>query len=1611
MDVLRKFKTLMRREPDKFIFSWLNQFFGIGGYLSLDDSYWVRGVEGYVIDDYRVRKDKKILHFFTLSMAISVLFLIAFMFIYFSYYLFSIGVTVGLFLILFAFSHGYVTILILSYILIWLLSIYAFIQPIIHESLWVWLELIRGERGSRAAKSNFISESIKILFVDKNGLFKHATFARFDTYLMRLQLNYLDAYKNGIYFKIIMLGTAWVSFKNLFSLLQSSLALAKKISYCILTLFTMLVCGMIKPFDIFAVVYWIMVFMSITLNMGYRNTVRIIMILNNVLRSYVTIKADGTPVDFRDDEGRKYIVFRVGNTLSITHFISLYLKMTRLRLSIWVISFLYKIGFIIDRKSSEENIFGFRSVFTSFSLEITRKINEINVPAWIRSIAKRDPTTVEETLKIMTELGYPSVEMKTQAPQNDILKGTFNDWIETGSNFITGLHRLKTYDFVEFNKFRKDVIEFRRTDSYVTIENELESISRYFKNKNVEIPLQEKIVDELWTIVKEIFRDSRITPLRPIYKKWKKNYNVGPFAPATRRKKDGSFRKMKRSEDIARFPNLTSYMKYWQSLYAHFPQMRMISTAFYKSESLPPKKWMKDKVRTPIGSMLPQYLWQMVWSYEPNHRFKPIETPIKIGLPLTGFHLSSLFMKHQQYDLHYAGDCSDFDSTITQNIQEIVKAIRKRGFERHRQSSIIAEMIDINYERLNASLLVTPTTGNVYKKGTGLTTGHASTSADNSLTTVALYLAAWIHLTGLSAHEFTFFNELSCYGDDHLLSIKRTAPRVWTFDNVRAILKTWGVTMNNEMPNSDPRFLEPLPFLSKFCRKSTSLDDEIFKRVLGHPAPELVVYHDSDKLIGKMMAPVLTRDPKYKITRILSYMDLCAHNEKAYYIAREVIEEIISKNTDLAYLRCRIPSYDEVIKKFYSPDTSVREPEERDVEDFDPEDLIEYGQLNWMDYFMNYISIIPDVLNPNIKNAGFGKSAQQALGPLVDWPKELIMRSNRVYSPGHLMSLLGSCSYDFIDNVKMVSFTTPILTLLIRHWLFLFFRKDSEKYNPFAWIDYILQKMSSLQFIMNGKVQTRYKNYSFPVWNLMLISILNLIYIPDIILDAGEGFTVDVGETFLSLRLPDLSYWLGLCYTMAINLIWDNVPPNFKNLSFIERVEAHGKAHLIIAGTGTGKSTTMILYLQQSLGAMFKRIIVVEPRSKVVKGLTKYCRSIGVQCSGLTTGLTLDRREKVWYMTAQELLLHPHWIGQENLFVIDESHLDELAYDVTKKLLLQTPGLTILMATATPSQENRDMCATVSEIELAQIYKIKMIKYNDDKVIAVTKQNWLFRYIGIVTEIMATYKTPEKFLIFVNDKSDLELFRRTLSGKGIFLSSDTDDTDMSQEADFIVTTAVCDVAITIPGVTVVITPNFTRTIHYDEKGSSNPIFTYLSGQTLTQRKGRTGRTNNGDFYLLNFRSDDISLSNVKTDEGQIVEWLSSGLDMALLGLTKPELFKCFGDITNQKEVDQIVKFIEFSRQDDSKIKTREEYEDLKMSREANSVGIRAFGRTGASTGFRFKIIDVSKGYEILIERCKSFVQEAEDWINMPIPSKRLRTWKDLKEFLRKQEENADSSLA
>jgi hypothetical protein len=1109
--------------------------------------------------------------------------------------------------------------------------------------------------------------------------------------------------------------------------------------------------------------------------------------------------------------------------------------------------------------------------FRQFTMQAVAIIDDVALPSFVRRRFKPLITVqgLQDSLDIMKEVGWPINVKITEPVPLDVPGVSFKEWVLCGSDFQQGIHNLKSYVDKDLQALRATAI-YRRSEEYASVDNELTATSRYFQNPSYSFPdLQ---LDDVWHVIKDIFAHSRLTPFNYIIAKWEKKYALGSFMTDPIRRMS----KYKRKHFIRDIGGYGPFKRIWAYTFQIATQVLPVSAVSVKGEALPEKKWLADKVRSIVGSPITQYILSTIWNYGPNHRFSWESTPIKIGMPLNGYWMSNLWSRHARCQHHVEGDMTAFDSTVSGRIVDLIKAVRKKGFDLHKDRERISELIDINYEQINDQLLNTTSTGNIYRKGTGLTTGHSSTGMDNSLALVIIYLMAWKDLTGLSAKEFVFYNELSNYGDDHVLSFLSTKPAVWTPRNIQTAMARWGIV--NRIVDKDS--LDKVEFLSKHGKKATQNDLASLKKY-NIPDVSYLIWHDKEKLVGKLTAKITNINPSYRVKRMLSYLSLTAHHEDVYNGIVKALTNSRSLASQIRNNKLKIPSYEKVMRDWYAPSSGQVSSDYMDNESEEFSNtgkLVEYGSVNLMDSFFGALSMVPDVLSPIVFNFGYSRALQVFLRRHLAWAIDFIVNANGISSPTVLQSYLMRTPYRMLDvsvhlpGTSRTNFTEQI----VRHWLFLLYSKMRPISTYGAFLNFITARIASLQFILNGHMLYEQRQSEILIDLILVIALLDLVNLPDIL------------SILKGIRLPDLQAFFELVEHYLLVFVWSSVPPNFRELTPSLKSLDGSKGFLLVeAPTGTGKSTALVQHIHNTIGHLCHRIIVIEPRVNLVTGLVKYMSdSFGLSVSGSTSGLQLDTSKKVFYMTPQALLGHLELLQNSNcVFVLDECHLQERFYKVIRFVLHKLKRRVIYMS-ATPTESQLKSAERVVHVPITSLWRVDVLKENL-VVEDLTPPNLISKLVAKAVDDANSLPKGVRALFFLPTIASVEKAADLCLKTSLPIHSKVGTPETwSHQVYF--STSVCDVGITIPDVSYVWSSSVADFV--------NHVPVALSKSVEDQRKGRTGRTNNGTFKLVHLDIDYLpdGSRNTMGPDG-LHSMLMDGLPIELaLAYSKENTFSALG---------------------------------------------------------------------------------------------------------------------
>jgi len=1147
---------------------------------------------------------------------------------------------------------------------------------------------------------------------------------------------------------------------------------------------------------------------------------------------------------------------------------------------------------------------GFVPVFKNAVTKLAIVVSDLGLPHYILGgSSSYDAEHVQSTLDIMRDAGWP-INVELDTPSRFASTSAYSSWLISGTTWKQGIHNRKMYVDSVLDPLRVKAVEWKRTEEYRTYDNEQASVARYFKSPRYNYP--DLDVNDVWFLLGDIFRHSRITPMNYIIKMWEKKYALGSFMvdPQNPKKKYSRW-KFISTIGYKNFKNL------WRKTFEFAPLLAPVSHVSVKDEALPAKKFLADKVRTVVGSPIGQYIMSTVWNYSPNHNFRWVTTPIKVGMPLNGYWMNEVYSSHARCQLHFAGDMSEFDSTLSGNVLKLIAAVRKKGFEQHKDRERIATLIDINYDQVSRQLLNTTSTGDIYAKGTGLTTGHSSTSMDNSVGLVVLYLLAWKQLTGLSAKEFKFYNEISCFGDDHLLSMAGNKPASWNFRSIQSVMRRWGVTNNLEATGP----LTKLSFLSKWARLPTPAD-LLDCKAAGVKAPKYAIVHDRDRLIGKMVSKVKSMDPLYRLKRLVSYMALTPHHPDVYHTLHNLVVRTATfrpfLKSDANPRGVSVPSYNKVVKDWYKPDATFPENMIDEVEETYGANgsIMAYGAITPLDSFLGAMALVPDFVNPSIFNFGYMATVQSKLHTLVSWPVQFLALANGTSSTAEVGYLLRKTVYEFLDPsiCAHVDPSVNYTTLLVRHWIFLSLKSMVQWRATELPLTSFSRKVAQVQFSINGLMQYETKRFSLQILELALIALLGIIHVPDVL-----------GWVSL-VKLPDFNKLLEQLLYVAQATFWSTLPPNYSDTNKHLREIDGSKILTISAPTGSGKSTAFIKHVSQLLGHKYHKLIVVEPRSAIVKTIVPYVNiALSMGASGATTGLTLDQECSVWYVTAQELLLHPSWYSTDrgnNLIILDECHVSEPAYDLVKDIIIRDKVHSVWVS-ATPQFSQMPMDRVIDvPLTSARLYNVHTTNMHNDTVVSLSEFERSYK-----SEVLNTVHDRSRtsiMLVFCTTLAMCQDLAANCARPSFVLSSGTKDVPTTENGCVIFTTSVADVGITLPDVDFVMTSDIGFTV-LQTLEEAKLAYYRLTNNELVQRSGRTGRTNNGACLIYRTPRarfvQDIQDIKAKTS---VFDLLASGIPLEhILRARKPQLMALLGlndvesdraEATLQTSLDQLERY-------------------------------------------------------------------------------------------------------
>jgi hypothetical protein len=1095
-------------------------------------------------------------------------------------------------------------------------------------------------------------------------------------------------------------------------------------------------------------------------------------------------------------------------------------------------------------------------------IRFVEALDNYRIPEMIQA-AYKPPSldSIRSTYVTLQGLGFPVdqsfIDSLDRPESSSYLAewGSWKNWLLGTSNFALGYRpvRLSFRNFLP-ESFYPQYPGYHHAADFTGLIEELVATARYWTGNHLIVMEDDDfdaLVDDTWEAVKVQYADSRLLSPGEIYKNWVKKYNMG-FGFG--RQSQGRLRQLNRSTVIEIMGGKKKFLEAWSKVFKIASSLTMPSPVFTKWETLKLKKKLSRSVRTVVGSAFAHHVMTTIFNYAPNHNYHPWENPSKVGMPINGRNFNKLWESLAPHTFVTAGDATAFDSSQSQPMLRLCAEIRKRGFKGHQDYHRICELIDLAYDHLITQPLGFKNFGDIAFKAQGATTGHSSTTPDNTIMLIANYLFSWRAVTGLRAREFFNYNTLANFGDDHVLGWDPVFG--WSPQKGWEAMKRLGTIMRDEAPGQDYlplKGLSPPPgvkdwrdakfsFLSK---KPLPLSPEIVSELKAAGISldiSFATCHDRERLLGKIKGKVLhSKASNLKATyeALLGYMSLTAHHHDIYTeLAKTAVTYYLARRRQVLGTKVKVqppPSYREVLRAWYDGEVKFLPEDSPMGDDLDLE-LSVFTTPDHFGLFVRWLSDFPTLLSPRYRNLRWADWIQNKLSRQLSWPLAFIAIANgSQFDPAQARLLAARTPYAFLRSDLLIPSPVPNLTfgvLAFRHYIFMLYLRvfNARKYfTPLDLFRLLDAFWINSVFILTGRVSQSVVELDLHILDTILIFLLSYLH-----------FELPFGP--FPYFIPTPTDFVAQAFTRFVSYFSPSGSIDLQPVrAALERLMSTPSNKFVLdAPTGTGKSTRMVNFIQT---VVRRPVIVIVPRRLICIGVGSYMQSLYPQsgiCIG-TEGHSPDPNFRILYTTVQYLFLHPSLRRPDSFYVCDEAHVAEPHYVVLMNYLLGSTIHSIFM-TATPTE-------TLNTLPL-----VKVPAVNNFSV--VTGEPKLMRDFKVYQDFVVSFcnerTSIERILVFLPTLKMLESVAARLFNKSCFLSSKHDVIDES--ASVFLSTSVADAGITIPDVSIVITTNLDIAVLNDGKFIS---YFVLPRHILLQRRGRTGRTSNGVFIEIHL-SDEIT---------------------------------------------------------------------------------------------------------------------------------------------------------
>ncbi|BCP96877.1 polyprotein [Fusarium concentricum hypovirus 1] len=586
-------------------------------------------------------------------------------------------------------------------------------------------------------------------------------------------------------------------------------------------------------------------------------------------------------------------------------------------------------GDVLDFRDSVANI---RSPLRASKKPAWAPLLRLSVPRhWFREkdrliVTKHDPENLTIQAKKVIKLDLPQIAAKyghyfdkAQVPKMGfkfIKPGEYEVGVKVPNrksmpkmdaftwSLVTELQQMYPFELGVFSlQFGTDAMAEKITDRYFT--------GSFAPGTLITEEDQQAIANAIFENNLSRFANAQLINPEEVWRKWHKNYSAGfPF----RFNEKGN---MKRQELIDLVGGKQEFIAALRK-YIEGPELYpSVSHVIKKDEALPASYVDREKIRTIIAQDPLAYFAQMAVDGDVNKRTDPSSFSA-VGVSPAHGEMAALAEQHLAYKHHFAMDVTALDSTAAIDATDTIKRLRKLGFQNHPQRANIETMIDGTMDNLVASWIIDIHTGRARFKKQGLSTGHASTTPDNTMYMEIMMVKAYGDITGRPYNQFYEDVKFSSFSDDNFWSTN--LPK--TVFSAELISEYWlkrGVQVRVEGESDN---LADLSFLAKRFSFDPAHLEEV-RKYAGRDA-RVAIVHDIERLLQKFSVYKKKNTLAYRWEKFIALQANCAHYPDVYKKVDEYIDAMEKEMRKRKFLRKFMQqhprkSYEEIMVLMYAP--------------------------------------------------------------------------------------------------------------------------------------------------------------------------------------------------------------------------------------------------------------------------------------------------------------------------------------------------------------------------------------------------------------------------------------------------------------------------------------------------------------------------------------------------------------------------------------------------------------------------------------------------------------------------------------------------------------------